>query len=80
MLKMASMIAAGQVRLLEKYREQIIKELSLVRYEESDKDRIEIESKEKQKRKNNGKSPDLLDSIMMRFVFEIKKRNTVTIM
>lgn len=79
-LKMAGMIAKGEVRLLEKYRDTILKELSLLRYEESDKDRIEIENKEKQKRRNSGKSPDLLDSIMMRFVFEIKKRNIVTIM
>ena len=79
-LKMAEMIAKGEVRLLEKYRDSILKELSLLRYEESDKDRIEIENKEKQKRRNSGKSPDLLDSIMMRFVFEIKKRNIVTIM
>lgn len=79
MIKMASQIAEGNVKLFEKMRDTILRELSLVRYDNIEHDRTEIESKEKMKKRNNGKSPDILDTIMMRFVFLIKKANKVYI-
>lgn len=79
MIKMAEQIAAGNVKLFEKLRDTITRELSLVRYDNIEHDRTKIESKEKMKKRNNGKSPDILDTIMMRFVYLIKKANKIIV-
>ena len=76
---MAEQIKAGNVRLLSSEKDIISRELSLLRYDNIERDKIEIESKEQMKKRNNGKSPDILDSIMMRFVFLIKKHNNIIV-
>lgn len=78
-LKLAELVKNHQVKFLEKYKDEIIKEMQMIRYGQIEKDKIEIESKEKMKRRNDNKSPDIFDSIFMRFVFEIKKINKITV-
>lgn len=75
-LKLSDFIKNNNIKLLEEFRDDIIREFSVIKYSDKDKDRIEIESKELQK-KRLGHSPDLFDSIMMRMIFTFKQFNKI---
>lgn len=78
-IKLKELIEQGKISFNDEYRTLIIRELSIIKYSNIDRDKIQIESKELQKRLNNGMSPDIFDIIMMRMVTLIKKQNKITI-
>lgn len=75
-IKLSEYIERGEIKLFEPKRNEILKEFSQLKYDNVERDRVEVESKQKLKERI-GKSSDYLDSIYMRFVFEIKPSNKV---
>lgn len=69
--KLAEMIEQGKIVLPLKYRDQIIKELDMIRRKNPDADtRLSVTSKDEIQRLY-GISPDIADCVMMRMYFEL---------
>ena len=78
-IKLSELVEGGLISIIDDvYKEDIIKELGAIKYDEVERDQVRLESKEKIK-KYIQKSPDISDAIFMRMVFLYKKTNKVTI-
>lgn len=77
-LKTAELVRNNEIKFLDKYKDEILKEFQNVQYSSLDKERIEVETKEQQK-KRLSHSSDFMDSIVMRMIFEIKSKNVVRV-
>lgn len=77
-IKLSELIDLKKIKLLEEYKDDIIKEFQEIRYDNIERDRVQIESKEKMK-KRLGYSPDIFDAILFRIIFTIKPKNKITI-